>query len=473
LIPRPEKITFSEDSFLLEDGCRVVLAAPENVSGTLCKLFADYWQTEPSVTLEQGRIADDEACRIDISPDTLRLECASDRGLRYALSTLRQLAEPVPGKERLEGYVLPCCNVSDSPAVRFRAIHFCVFPETKFVDLEKKIRLAAYWKLRYLVLEFWGTFPFESHPELSLEGFRLDRNELARIVKEASEAGLTLIPQFNLLGHAAAARNRSDKHVILDTHPELAPLFEPEGWSWCLSNPHTKTILRDAVLELHDFFGRPPYFHVGCDEAEDLGHCALCRKSDLRRLVLDHTLSFHALFAERNTQIILWHDMLLEQGDARFADYGTRNGLKEFSFGTLVDELPKDIVIADWMYGGAPPAEDFEYVTVNYFQDLGFPVLACPWNQGDGIRAQSRMARRRKIMGLMTTFWHEDSGTKFFVALFNAAQSTWGDPVPETPAHRLSFTRHLRQIATGMGIGTDYPSTGSVTWQVPPGSIVS
>ncbi len=471
LIPRPKKAVLEDGFFRLENACRVVLEAPGELVPLLQKRFAAYWNVVPEIVRDKENAADEEACRLDISPECLRIECASSLALNHALHTLRQWAEPLPGTARLTGYQLPCGRIEDAPGIRFRGVHFCVFPETNPVDLEKKIRLAAYWKLRYLVLEFWGTFPFESHPELSLEKARLDRGMLARIVKEAAEAGLTLIPQFNVLGHAAGARNRSDKHIILDSRPELAPLFEPEGWSWCLSNPHTRALLRDAVMELHDFFGRPSYFHIGCDEAEDLGHCALCRKRDLRRLVIDHILFFHELFADRNTRIILWHDMLLEQGDERFADFGTRNGLREFSFGTIVDELPKNIVIADWMYGGAPPSEDFEYTTVNYFQDLGFPVLACPWNQGDGIRALARMARRRKIEGLLTTFWHEDSGTKFFSTLFNAAQSTWSEPVPETPAHRLSFTRHLRQVTTDMGLGKDYPRTGSVTWQIPPESI--
>ena len=56
---------------------------------------------------------------------------------------------------------------------------------------------------------------------------------------------------------------------VLNKHPEYAPLFEPDGWSWCLSNPAARRYIEDIVTELCDIFDEPEFFHIGCDEAYD------------------------------------------------------------------------------------------------------------------------------------------------------------------------------------------------------------
>ncbi len=159
LIPRPKKAVLEDGFFRLENACRVVLEAPGELVPLLQKRFAAYWNVVPEIVRDKENAADEEACRLDISPECLRIECASSLALNHALHTLRQWAEPLPGTARLTGYQLPCGRIEDAPGIRFRGVHFCVFPETNPVDLEKKIRLAAYWKLRYLVLEFWEPFP--------------------------------------------------------------------------------------------------------------------------------------------------------------------------------------------------------------------------------------------------------------------------------------------------------------------------
>lgn len=55
------------------------------------------------------------------------------------------------------------------PGLPFRGIHFCYFAETGEIQLEKMIRPAALCKFNYSVIEFWGTFPFEKHPEFQWE----------------------------------------------------------------------------------------------------------------------------------------------------------------------------------------------------------------------------------------------------------------------------------------------------------------
>jgi hypothetical protein len=175
---------------------------------------------------------------------------------------------------------------------------------------------------------------------------------------------------------------------------------------------------------------------------------------------------FHNLFAERSTRIIMWHDMLLEEGDPRFPNVGTRHGLKEFSFGRLYQELPRDIIIAVWCYGGRPPVDDYDYPAIRFFKEAGFTVVVSTWNNPDGIHSVIGYGVKNKMDGALATVWHTDSSGHFFDIFANSSQAAWNGKFSDDGLSRLSFTRHLRQVVQDLKI-TDYLHTGSVNLQIP------
>ena len=72
---------------------------------------------------------------------------------------------------------------------------------------------------------------------------------------------------FNHLGHASQSRFKAGQNVLLDNAPEYEEYFEPGGWTWKVSKPEVKELLRSVRSELCGLFGKGEYFHVGCDEA--------------------------------------------------------------------------------------------------------------------------------------------------------------------------------------------------------------
>lgn len=47
---------------------------------------------------------------------------------------------------RLADYWLPALKIRDAPALGFRGIHFCWFPELSAAFMERQIRMAAFWR---------------------------------------------------------------------------------------------------------------------------------------------------------------------------------------------------------------------------------------------------------------------------------------------------------------------------------------
>ncbi len=476
LVPLPQEIQFCEgDDYVLCNQCKVVIDTADN-SLDVKKFFRDFWDVTPAVektatSAVEAMGAEEYAIRIDAA--TLTISAKTAAGLRFALMTLRQLAEPQRGTAQVAAYILPECTIKDAPALPFRGIHLCIFPETKLWDIERMIRLAAYHKVNYVVVETWGVFPFESHPEFCWTDRQIDKGELKRLIHLGKELGVTLFPQFNLLGHATSSRVIAGKHAVLDYHKSLQPLFEPCGWSWCLSNPETRRVLTDLVQELYDFYERPPFFHIGCDEAYDLGSCAECGKRELKELVLDHILYFRNLLRQQGARVIMWHDMLLSTQDERWKGYIVC-GDPEHHLEELYKELPKDIVIADWQYGYNVKNSDPEptWPTSKFFKSENFDVLVCPWQNERVAVSLGAMAEEEKLTGLLETTWHIYHND-FLCNNFTTALAAAWSPSQERKYHFgrgrwLATALHLRQIGWDMGIN-EYHKTGFVQEQVDPG----
>ena len=106
-------------------------------------LFKAYWQIIPKITVKESpstKKLSSEAYRIKVTGSELEISAVTAPGVMNAMKTLRQLAEVDRGTEKLTGYFLVQCEISDEPAMEFRGIHLCVFPETPLWDIEKHIR---------------------------------------------------------------------------------------------------------------------------------------------------------------------------------------------------------------------------------------------------------------------------------------------------------------------------------------------
>jgi hypothetical protein len=395
-----------------------------------------------------------EAYRLSADTNGILIESQGLAGVRYAMYTLRQAAMPRRGTLKVDGYILPKLAVEDSPALAFRGIHFCWFPENTPVQMECFIRLAAYYKFNYAVIESWGVFRSEKYPWLGWPDGTMTHREIRRLCGIADDLGITLIPQVNIFGHASWSRSSAGKHATLDLRPEYQPLFEPNsGWNWCLSNPEARKVLTDFVLEMHDAFGRPPYFHIGCDEAEAMT-CPACRAVPFAELIAGHIRHVHDALAARGCRPMMWQDMLLKQGDPRWKGfYANANAGTE----ALVGRLPKDTVICDWFYEGAKA----NYPTLDYFKEKGFTVLVCPWETPAGTTAQGRFAREHGLGGFLATTWHHLYGEGMERIFVPSANAAWG----ATP-RGCNFALNLRQVGWDIPV-RNQKDTGYYATQLP------
>ncbi len=475
--PRPAEFTATGDEIYKIDSNAVFTIRTKEEVSCLKNIFHMFWNCDPVVRYENADTGKSgEAYAVTVSENGITISAENRTGVLHALKTLRQLAEQERGVLEFSCYELPYCEIADAPRIGFRALHICWFPENKQYQIERAIRLAAYYKFNYVILETWGVFPFKTAPFLCWQEYAVNRKELARIIAEAKELGLTIIPQFNILGHASGSRENGGKHVTINRFPQYASLFEPDGWSFCLSNPETKRILSECVLDMWETFGRQPFFHIGSDEARLLATCRTCRRQNKKELVKSHLLYFYDLLKEHGTRAMMWHDMLIDYEDPRWAGY-TACASQTEGLTNLYQELPKDIVICDWNYGypekedGTPP----EWPTSRFFNDNGFDVTVSPWYNQRGIQNQAELVEKESMFGYIGTTWAE-LDLKMFYTIAQGAAAAWhaGDTAKSGPYgwymnlgdYQCQMHHHLRQMENDMDL-RDYESLGNIALQMP------
>ncbi len=396
----------------------------------------------------------DEAYELDARPEGIAVRANTLQGVRYALYTLRQTMLAMPRNARkTEWYAMPAMKVADAPKLKFRGIHIPWNLKTTPVEIEKRVRLSAYLKYNYAVIEPWGVFRSERHPWWGWKEGSMTPAAVRRVVKVGKELGITLVPQIPAFGHASMDITSPGKHAVLDAHGEYAPLFESlNGWNWCLSNPETLKVQFELIDELMELFDNPPYFHIGCDEAAK-PNCPACLASDYRALVVKHILALSDGLKKRGARAMLWHDMFLKAGDARWKGFyanGTDETVKAF------ESFPRDIVVCDWFYG----KQAADYPSLRHFKEMGFDVLTCPWHDKGGTAAQGVAASELGLLGMLVTSWGDGQGKergRVLSTIFaGGACAAWGTPYEETELWKwhydLDYMRNLRDVVHDMGI---------------------
>ena len=415
----------------------------------------------------------DEAYAAAVDASGVKIAANTLAGTRWAAYTLRQLAIAKRGTFKVEGRLLPKLTTTDRPHLAFRAVHLCCFPETRIQQIERAIRLAALLKFNYAIIEPWGMYRSEKHPWWCWPNAYLTKDEVKRLVAIGKDIGITLIPQINCYGHASSSRGCTIKHSALDLHPEYESLFEPaflgsdnnsriyDGWSWCLSNPETQRVLRELIAEIHENFGNPPFFHIGCDEAFGAQTCPACAKHPKGELLLKHISGIAEFLRSRGAQAMMWHDMLLDAGDPRWKGF-IKFGSKETA--SILDRLPKDIVICDWQYWNQTKGADGKpWPTMTYFQEKGFPVAGCPFTNDTVMKSMADHIENIGGFGFIATTWHHLRGRDWEKMYKYGSYAAWGSPV----SHDVTFQRSLRLVGNDMKV-TDYLDTGYLNNQIPP-----
>lgn len=249
----------------------------------------------------------DEGYGLVVDADGVRCRARSAAGLFNALQSLRQLLPPAieTAGGLSSGFSLPFATVEDSPRFSWRgfmldeARHFHGLETVKaLLDLMALYKLNVFhwhlnddqgWRLesrRYPELTRVGSkrrdtviggFGAAALAGISYQG-SYTQDEAREIVRYAAERHITVVPEFELPGHASAA---------LAAYPELGCTGGPYAVRigpgifkdiYCAGKDATLSFIDGVLDELCDIFPSA-YIHLGGDEApkDRWRACPACR----------------------------------------------------------------------------------------------------------------------------------------------------------------------------------------------------
>jgi len=400
-----------------------------------------------------------DGSRYTICADTggVTLCAADEKSLMDGFCTLIQMIVPENLHVGEEAFYIVKSEVRDGAAMDFRCVHLCIFPDSALSTIEKAIHLAGFLKLTHIVLEFWGVYPYECLPLLAWQDreHSFTRAEIASLAALAHSYGMEVIPMINHFGHASNSRGGYGRHTPLNLDLRYSLLYEPDGWTWGLSNPDTKKLLSEMWAELYDVCGEGSYFHLGFDEAySSFASCPKCRRRVPHELLAEYINELTEDICAHGRRPIIWHDELLSAHD--FADSPVKpvaNGHNQNTYRAL-DLLDRRVIIADWEYF----YKNGENVSTQVFLDRGFDVILCPWDNHENIRSLSQNVKQMGIMGLMLTTWHHLP--EFLPSLPYAANCMW---YKESVAGGTTFESGCTMFETAAILRRVYDSGGDYT----------
>jgi len=443
IIPEPQIATLTGDDFRL-DGTTVVYVSPQIQDSAPFNSLVEGVRQTAGLRLNKAASRPDangialslvpesslhevppgktrkEAYALEVARNGVTIEAVSARGLFYGVQTFLQLLEQGNGLVR-------GLRVTDWPDMEFRAIH---------VDLwyhldrpwyyEYLFRQLARYKINTAVFEFEDKFQYSTHPVLSAPG-ALTHEQVKELVNTARKYYIEIVPLVQTLGHVS----------FIAKHPEFYDLREvpKSNWQLCPLKPRTLGLIRDMVTEMLDVLEPAKYFHIGGDEARELGMGAECRQKWGDKAAVESYklwLNFVCdLLKKRGKTAIVWDDMFLRHFNA-----------------TDMARMPDNLIYMRWDYDAGKFLDRDKLVL-----KLGYPVWIAtsaqtmtPTFPDQRLRVYNNAnfipdAVSLGVKGVLNTAW-EDEGIHpetYWIGFVCSAEYSWSGKKPTTPEFNAKF----------------------------------
>jgi len=281
LIPWPKSVEMQAGNLELTAKSRIV--AKDEVLQPLARILSDEILLATGIQMASGSaeaggggggdiclsIAADlkgEAYKLAVA-DKVTVRAGNYGAAAWGTVTLLQALDTHDGKTSVR-----CLTLSDDSETEYRGLLVDVARSYHVIDsLKQIVELCRLYKVRYLQLHLTDDqsfmFPSKTYPQLATQnehhGKTYTSEELKDLVAYADARNVTIIPEYEMPGHSAAAnRAMRDLFIIKDTKPYV------HHASINFAKAEVLQALATIVSEMCEVFKSTPYFHIGGDEAD-------------------------------------------------------------------------------------------------------------------------------------------------------------------------------------------------------------
>jgi len=320
IFPKPEKQSFQEEFLKIENSIKVFYSSKLESVAQLASQKLKSFGLQPQLELSDNfshkggillclsdSIEGDEAYKLSVSGNGIKIQGKTGAGVFYGLQTLYQLL-PLQN----EAPSIKFTEISDSPRFAWRGMHLDVARHffTK-EEVKKYIDYLAAYKLNvfhiHLTDDQAWRIEIKKYPLLTnLGGFRVDKtkekwdydqevtnrkdvklyggfytqDDIKELIQYAQERFITIVPEIEMPGHGQAAMT-AYPHLACSGKPYRRPsnlVFDFTD-PFCAGNDSVFSFFEDVLTEVMALFPSK-YIHIGGDEAKKTPWetCPKCKK---------------------------------------------------------------------------------------------------------------------------------------------------------------------------------------------------
>lgn len=289
IIPTPKKVSIREGltvvPFFVSTNKKEWKSYLQILSDAFEKLFDHPLKEGDGIMLSYDPALPANGYRLD-SSNQITLYASDKEGLLYAMATLIQAVENKEGPLTLEKAL-----IEDYPDKDYRTLMIDLAREWHPVhSIHQYIDLCFILKIKYLHLHFIDdqryTLPSKVFPHITDGNKYYSFEEIECLRAHANRCGITLIPEFEVPGHAAALNKNYPEIFANKLETEGDKILSEEGVAItakniiCAGSQKAFDAIQILLAEIAELFPETPYIHIGGDEAciRVWNDCSVCKE---------------------------------------------------------------------------------------------------------------------------------------------------------------------------------------------------
>jgi len=372
---------------------------------------------------------EDQAYKLTISHNYIRLEATTSAGLFYATQSLKQLYRSAFIDHPGESITIPCMAITDWPNFKIRAWQDDISrgPIVSMDYLKRIIPLMAEYKLNAFSLYTEHTFKTQCHPDIApTDAFTTE--EIKELEAYCKPYHIQIMGNQQCFGHFEEILCNPFYSDLADTPWNLNPAKE-----------ETYKFLEDHLKEVAKAY-KSPYFNINCDETESLGQGyaqPYVDSVDATTAYYQHINRVNRILRPYRKRVMIWGDIADKHPE-------------------ILEHLDKDIALIAWSYVPLDNFEDFlkPYVASgrNYYIAPGVSLSERVWPKHYDFPANitylCRDGYRFGALGVINTCWDDFGESLTNCAIYGlvmGAEMSW-NPIKNTEPAAAKNEAKQRQI---------------------------
>ncbi|MBR4469211.1 MAG: family 20 glycosylhydrolase [Bacteroidales bacterium] len=370
---------------------------------------------------------EDQAYRLTVNNNFIRLEATTNTGLFYATQSLKQLYRYAYLKSPSSTIVIPSMTITDWPNFKVRAWQDDISrgPIVSMDYLKRLIPQLAECKLNAFSLYTEHTFKTKCHPDIApTDAFTAE--EIKELEDFCRPYHIQIIGNQQCFGHFEEILSNPFYSHLADTKWNLNPAKE-----------ETYRFLEDHLREVARAY-KSPYFNINCDETESLGQGAAKAYVDslgAETVYYQHVNRVNRMLRPYRKRVMMWGDIADQHPE-------------------ILDNLDKDIFLIAWSYVGIDSFDDFlqPYVKSgrNFFVAPGVSLSERVWPKHyefkKNIANLCRDGHKNGALGVINTCWDDFGESLINSALYGlalGAERSWNAASQQERSTETDFTIHF------------------------------